>query len=216
MKILKFTLSLCLVIMTIYGCTQDENSTDFVDDIAAPTNISAAVTVTQDNTGLVTISPLGEGVVNYNILFGDGSNPSGTVQPGQSVNHIYEEGNYELTITAYGINGLSTTVTQPLVVSFQAPQNLMVTIENDPAISKRVNVTATADFAMFYEVTFGEPGNDDPVSANIGETASYTYQEAGTYTITVTAFSAAVETTSYSEDFDVTAILQPQIGRAHV
>lgn len=208
MKILKFTLSLCLVILTIYGCTQDDNSTDFVDDIVAPTSISAAVSVTQDNTGLVTISPLGEGVVNYNILFGDGSEPSGTIQPGQSINHIYEEGNYELTITAYGLNGLSTTVTQPLVVSFQAPQNLMVIIENDPAISKRVNVTATADFAMFYEVNFGEAGSE-PVSANIGETASFTYQEAGTYTITVTAFSAAVETTSYSEEFEVTAILQP-------
>ena len=208
MKILKYLLSAIIIIGSIIACSDDDSNFN-IDDIAAPVNISAAVRVTQDNTGLVTITPLGEGVVNYNILFGDGSEPTGTIQPGQSVNHIYAEGSYEITVTANGLNGLTTTITQPLVVSFEAPQNLVVTIENDATISKRVNVNATADFAMYFEVAFGEPGNDEPVSANIGETASYTYQEAGTYTITVTAFSAAIETTSYSEEFLVTAILQP-------
>ncbi len=208
MKILKYLLSTIIIIGSIIACSSDDDNFN-IDNIAAPTNVSAAVTVTQDNTGLVTIIPLGEGVVNFNILFGDDSEPSGAIQPGQRVNHIYEEGSYELTIIANGLNGLSTTITQPLVVSFQAPQNLVVTIENDAAISKRVNVTATADFALFYEVTFGEPGNDEPVTANIGDTASYTYQEAGTYIITVTAYSAAIENATYTEEFEVTAILQP-------
>src|SRR5690606_32890352 len=208
MKILKYFLTAIIIISSIIACTNDDS--DFnIDDIAAPANVSASVRVTQDNTGLVTISPLGEGVVSYDILFGDGSEPSGTIQPGQSVNHIYEEGSYEITVTATGLNGLTTSITQPIVVSFQAPENLVVTIENDATISKRVNVNAIADFAISYEVAFGEPGNDEPVTANIGETASYTYQEAGTYTITVTAFSAAIETTSYTEEFVVTAILQP-------
>jgi hypothetical protein len=208
MKILKYLLTAIIIISSIIACTNDDS--DFnIDDIAAPANVSASVRVTQDNTGLVTISPLGEGVVSYDILFGDGSEPSGTIQPGQSVNHIYEEGSYEITVTATGLNGLTTSITQPIVVSFQAPENLVVTIENDATISKRVNVNAIADFAISYEVAFGEPGNDEPVTANIGETASYTYQEAGTYTITVTAFSAAIETTSYTEEFVVTAILQP-------
>lgn len=60
-----------------------------------------------------------------------------------------------------------------------------------------------------FDVYFGEPGNDTPVSANIKETASYTYANAGTYTIRVVAKSAAIATTDYTTSFVVTAILQP-------
>ncbi|MDO9580980.1 MAG: hypothetical protein Q7J06_10525, partial [Bacteroidales bacterium] len=100
-------------------------------------------------------------------------------------------------------------MTHNLVVSFKAPQNLVVVIQNDLAVSKKVNVTATADFAMLFDVYFGEAGNDEPVSANNGATASYTYKEAGTYTIRVVSKSAAIQTTEYTEVFVVTAILQP-------
>ena len=44
---------------------------------------------------------------------------------------------------------------------------------------------------------------------HIGETASYKYAAAGTYTITVTAKGGAIETTSMSQDFEVTALMQP-------
>ena len=209
MKILKYTLGLSLIVLTLFGCTSDDDNTDFVNQIEAPTNVSASVRVTQDNTGLVTITPLAEGVTTFNIGFGDNSEPSGVILPGGSVDHVYEEGTYEATITANGLNGLSTTITQQIVVSFQAPEILEVIIENDPALSKTVNVTVTADYAMFYEVDFGEDDSIDPSSANIGETISYTYQEAGIYTITIEAMGAAIETTTYSEDFEVTAILQP-------
>jgi len=209
MKILKYTLGLSLIVLTLFGCTSDDDNTDFVNQIEAPTNVSASVRVTQDNTGLVTITPLAEGVTTFNIGFGDNSEPSGVILPGGSVDHVYEEGTYEATITANGLNGLSTTITQQIVVSFQAPEILEVIIENDPALSKTVNVTVTADYAMFYEVDFGEDDSIEPSSANIGETISYTYQEAGIYTITIEAMGAAIETTTYSEDFEVTAILQP-------
>ncbi|WP_262732951.1 PKD domain-containing protein [Gaetbulibacter sp. NE] len=209
MKILKYTLGLSLIVLTLFGCTSDDDNTDFVNQIEAPTNVSASVRVTQDNTGLVTITPLADGVTTFNIGFGDNSEPSGVILPGGSVDHVYEEGTYEATITANGLNGLSTTITQQIVVSFQAPEILEVIIENDPALSKTVNVTVTADYAMFYEVDFGEDDSTEPSSANIGETISYTYQEAGIYTITIEAMGAAIETTTYSEDFEVTAILQP-------
>ncbi|MBF8150245.1 hypothetical protein ITJ86_10070 [Winogradskyella sp. F6397] len=209
MKILKHTLRLCLLVMVFYGCTEDDASTSFVDEFKAPTNISANVVVTQDNTGLVTITPLGEGVSSFEINFGDGSEVSEGIEPGYGINHTYEEGTYEASIIGYGLNGASATALQTIDVSFQAPENLEVTIENDAALSKTVNVTATADSAIFYEVTFGEDDSADPISANIGETVSYTYQDVGTYTITVVAMGAAIETTSYTEEFEVTAILQP-------
>ncbi|WP_204345824.1 PKD domain-containing protein [Psychroserpens algicola] len=208
MKIVKYAFSLCLLALAIYGCSKDDDNSNFVDDIAAPTNVSANVVVTQDNTGLVTITPLGEGVTIFRIGFGDQSDPVDNIQPGNSVSHTYEEGTYEATVTATGLNGLTTTIVQQIVVSFQAPENLMVTIENDTAISRQVNVTASADFAISYEVDFGEVGSS-PIMANIDDTVSFQYEAAGTYTVTVTAFSAAIETTSYTEEFVVTEILQP-------
>jgi len=106
------------------------------------------------------------------------------------------------------LNDLTTTITQNVVVSFQAPENLVVTIENDAAVSKQVNVMATADFATSYEVDFGETGVE-PIAGNIDETISHIYQDPGTYTISVTAMSAAIATTVYTEEFEVTAIVQP-------
>lgn len=208
MKIVKYLFSICLVVLAVYSCTQDDDNNDFVDSIEAPTNISAKVDVTQDNTGLVIITPLGEGVTNYIIDFGDGTENPETVQPGSSINHIYAEGTYNATITANGLNGESTVITKEIIVSFQAPENLIVTIENDAAVSKQVNVTASADYALSYDVDFGQT-DTDPISSNIDETVSFVYDEAGIYTITITAYSAAIETLVYTEEFEVTAIEQP-------
>ncbi|KAA5827453.1 hypothetical protein FPF71_01010 [Algibacter amylolyticus] len=208
MKIIKNVFNLCLVALIAISCVEDDN-TDYVDAIAAPASVSATISVTQDNTGLVTITPLAEGAVSYNVSFGDGSEIEEGITPGNGVDHIYEEGTYEAIITAVGLNGLTTAATQNVVVSFKAPENLMVTIENDAAISKQVNVSATADFVTAFEVYFGEAGKTDPVVMNIDETISYQYEEAGTYTIKVVAMSAAIETVEYSEEFIVTAILQP-------
>ncbi|MDX1830424.1 MAG: hypothetical protein R3342_12860 [Lutibacter sp.] len=210
MKALKYFLSAFLIVAITISCIQDElGSTNFVSTATAPTNITALFNVTQDNTGTVTITPNGDGAISYDIYFGDGTTEPAKLNQGKSVTHVFAEGSYEVKIIAYGITGLKAEVTQPLVVSFKAPENLAVTIENDLAVSKQVNVTATADYGLTYDVYFGEPGNDTPVTGNIGETVSYVYQNAGTYTIRVVAKSAAIATTEYTEDFLVTAILQP-------
>lgn len=209
MKIIKKQLKFILLVLVVFGCTKEDDNTDFVNQIEPPTNIAVDVTVTQDNTGLVTLRPSGEGVTGYVIDFGDGSEVSDFINPGEDITHTYQEGVYDVVVTANGLTDETTSITQEVVVSFQAPQNLVVEITNDPALSKTVNVTANAEFATFFEVDFGEVSGADPVSANIGETISYTFEEAGVYTITVEALGAAIETTTYSEDFEVTAILQP-------
>jgi len=212
MKNLRLFLVSCLLI-AFMGCEDDDiRSTDFVDDAAAPSEVQLQFRTTQDNSGLVTITPTAVGATQFDILFGDGTGNSVSLDPGQSADNAYAEGTYTVTVTATGINGLITEAQQQLVVSFQAPQNLVVTIENDAATSKQVNVNATADFAMSYDVFFGEPGIDTPVSGNIGETVSYVYQNPGTYTITVVAMGAAIETTTYTEDFEVTEILAPVVA----
>ncbi|RED43171.1 hypothetical protein DFQ10_10683 [Winogradskyella eximia] len=208
MKTVKYIFSLCLIALLINSCVTDDDNTDFLNSAAAPTNVLATFTVTQDNTGLVTITPTADGATAFKVFYGDGTIEAASVAQGQNTTHIYDEGTYSVKVVAFGLTGLETEITQELVVSFNPPENLMVTIENDAAISKQVNVTATADYAMFYEVDFGD--GSEVLQTNIGEVTSYTYENAGLYTITVTAMGAAIETTTYTEvDFEVTEIVQP-------
>src|SRR6187402_2527911 len=179
MRKIHFIISLFVLAIAI-GCTDDNSSVD-LDAIAAPTNISALTTVTQDNTGKVTFLPKGEGVTQYEIYFGDGTSGSAILSPGETVSHVYKEGVYQAKIIGKTLNGKSTEVMQEVVVSFKAPENLEVVITNDLSVSKKVTVTATADFALFYDVYFGEAGKPDPVSANNGASVSYVYQAAGVY-----------------------------------
>lgn len=208
MKQLKNILYLCLVTLMVFTCAEDDDNADFINTAKAPSNVEVSFDVTQDNTGLVTIMPTAEGAVSFEVVFGDASENE-QLPNGEFAEHIYAEGTYNVSVIAKGVTGLTAEISQQLVVSFTAPQNLEVTIENDLAVSKQVNVTATAEYAITYDVYFGEAGNDESVSGNIGETVSYVYQEAGTYTITVVAMGAAIETTTYTQEFEVTEILQP-------
>lgn len=208
MKTIKYIFGLSLFLLAFLGCEEDDNF-DYLNTVVAPTNVSALFQVTQDNSGLVKIIPNSEGAVTYNINFGDNSDLA-IVKQGEAIEHIYAEGNYVVSIEAIGLTGLKSVSTQDLVVSFIAPQNLVVTIENDGVKSNTVNVTASADYAVSFEVDFGEDGVDSVVTSNIDEVATYTYQAPGFYTITVTVMSAAIETVQYIEtDFEVTEVLQP-------
>lgn len=209
MKNIKHIIILSLLTLCYLACVSDDDNANFVDSAQAPSNIGLFFTVTQDNTGLVTITPSGEGATKYDIFFGDATPEPAIVNQGASVEHVYAEGTYLVKAIARGVTGLKTEFTKELVISFNAPQNLEVIIENDLAVSKQVNVTATADFAVTFDVYFGEPGIDNPVTGSIGSTVSYVYQNPGIYTITVEAMGAAIETTTYTVDFEVTEILQP-------
>lgn len=207
MKKIHFIIHL-FVLAALIGCASDDLDID-LDGIAAPANISALATVTQDNTGKVTFLPKGEGATQYKIDFGDGSPVSSLFNVGGTVSHIYQEGVYKSKIIAIGLNGKTTEVEKEVVVSFRAPENLVVVVTNDLSVSKKITVTATADFALFYDVYFGETGKPDPLSANNGEPVSYTYQQAGTYTIRVVSKSAAKQTTEYTAEVEAKLVLNP-------
>ena len=209
MKKIRYIFSLCLIALTVWTCADDENI-EFVSTATAPTNLAIQLDVTQDNTGLVTMLPTAEGAVSFDIIFGDDTIEPESVENGNNISHIYDEGTYTVSVTAYGVTGLSTSISQELVISFQAPTNLVVTVENDDAFSKQVNVTVSADFAINFEVYSGESGVLDPVTANIGDTAVLQYVDAGVYDITIIVLGAAIETITYiEENFEVTEILAP-------
>ena len=208
MKKLKYLLNVFLASVLIFACVEEiENNIDFVETIQAPTNVSAMISITQDNTGVVTITPTGEGVVSYTVDFGDGSDSSDSVNPGNSVVNTYPEGTYEAIITAVGLNGEVTETVVSVVVSYSAPENLLVTINNVPGNAFDITVSASADLAASFEVYFGDQGADEaPTPLQIGETLTYTYSNVGEYTVTVVALSGGAATTEYSE---VVTIVNP-------
>jgi len=201
-------------ILLLVACTENDlRDTSFADGIAAPTNVSAIYNITQDISGSVTITPNADGAVSYEVSFGDGTATPAIVSQGESAKHIYGEGTYDIKVVALNLNGVKTEVSQQLIVSFKAPQNLVVVIENDAAISKKVNITANADFATMFEFSSGETGVTQPVvSGNIGQTISYTYQNPGTYNVSVVAKGGAIQTTKFDISFTVTEILAPVVA----
>ena len=153
MKTIKF-ISILIVTLLFSSCVRDSDIFDIVESIDAPTNISADFFITQDNTGLVKITPNGEGVTQFEIYFEADNNEFATVGIGESVERTYSEGNYQVKIVGLSLNGNATEVLQPLVVSFLPPENLVATIENDPTNNFQINVSATADYATMFEVYF--------------------------------------------------------------
>ena len=212
MKTIKYLFSLCLMALTVWTCADDEKNVD-LNSATAPTELDIQFEITQDNSGLVTMTPLGEGAISFDIAFGDDTPDPVSIEIGDNVSHTYSEGTYTVLMTGYGVTGLTSEITKELVVSFQAPTNLEVTIENDAAVSKQVNVTVNADFAVNYEVFSGETGVVDPVVANIGDTAVLQYSDAGFYDITIVVMGGAIETTTYvEENFEVTSIEAPIVS----
>ncbi|HEX8270839.1 MAG TPA: PKD domain-containing protein [Flavobacterium sp.] len=197
MKNIKYLLSLFLL-TTMLGCSEDDKVDGILDGVEAPRNISALMTITQDNTGMVTIRPDSEGATSYEIQFGDGSE-SETIAPGEVATHAYAEGTYNVTIVATGLTGLQTTYSQPLTVSFVAPQNLTVDITPQPGNPFMINVSAEADLATYFQVWLGEDPSETPVQFNEGQTVSHTYTATGTYEVRVVAYSGGAATTEYTE-----------------
>jgi hypothetical protein len=209
MKKIRTIYKALIVLFLINACT-DERSLDFIESATAPENVSALYSIAQDNSGLVKITPTADGATSFDIYFGDTTEDPVNVENGTYLQHTYAEGIYEIKLLAYNLKGDITEATQELIVSFQAPKNLMVTLENDAAISKRVNISATAEYAASYDFYSGEDGVTQPVlTANNGDAISYQYADAGTYAVKVVAKGGAIETTEYTVDFEVTAILAP-------
>ena len=209
MKTIKYIFSCCLIALTIWACSDDEKNANYSLTADAPSELDLSFNVTQDNSGLVTITPTAVGAMLFDIDFGDGSD-SEEIENGSKSTHTYAEGVYTVALTAFGATGIEASITKELVVSFQPPVITLITIQNSESVSKQVDVYVEADNAATVEVHFGETADADPVVGNIGEVVSGVYENPGIYTITVEVKGAAIETVVYTEaDFEVTEIVAP-------
>jgi hypothetical protein len=209
MNLFKNIAILALVLVFALSCKKEEDQPN-LDDIKAPANVTAIFDIAQDNSGLVTIVPDAEGVTKYQVTFGDVENEvPAEYALNQKITHVYSEGEFNVGITAIGITGLKTAVVKPLNVTFKAPENLVVTIDQSTTNPREVSVSATADYATIIDIYFGELQAEEPAHALPGEAVSYTYGAPGDYTIRVVAKSGGAATTEYTETISVAAASDP-------
>ncbi len=209
MKILKNILSFILLIAVSTACVKDD-PTYSLDNIQAPSKLEIMFDVTQDNSGLVTVLPSAEGVTSYSVLFGDVENEMPTTfDLGEAITHVYSEGNYNVSVTAIGLTGLSAKAEQALTVSFKAPENLVVTLTPDQVNPSIIDVSATADMASIIDIYFGDIENETPVSILPGESTQHTYAEPGDYELKVIAKNSGAATTEYTEILSISAASDP-------
>lgn len=197
-----YKLILSFVAIAFFSCEDDDGLTNV--NVALPQDIEVDFKLTQDNSGLVTLTPTAEGASRFNIDYGDDSELAVDVMQGDKIDHIYEEGSYQVEVTAFNVKGQSSSATQELVVSFLPPENLEITIEKDPSDPLKISVSAEADNAAAFEVLFGdEATGEEPTPMMIDEVLEHSYQDVGTFTVTVTALSGGAATTSVSEDVEI-------------
>lgn len=187
------------VSLAVASCDMDDDQLVDLDNLSAPTNLGATFQITQDNTGLVTVIPTGEGATLFTVDFGDGSELSEEVRVGEKLQHVYEEGAYEVVVTGVNLAGETAQGTQPLTVSFRQPENLEVNITKDPQDNYTIVVGAEADYAAMFNVYFGDDENAEPTPLMPGEVVTHTYDAVGTYDVRVVALSGGAATTEVVE-----------------
>ena len=72
MKAFKYFLSLVFLLAVVLSCKKIVyDDVSLVTTGQAPAKLSVLFQITQDNSGLVTITPNGEGAVRYEVYYGD-------------------------------------------------------------------------------------------------------------------------------------------------
>jgi len=204
MKIIKPIISLLVLILIAGGCTKEKfDDLSLVSSAIAPDKLNALFDITQDNTGLVTITPNGEGGVTYDVYFGDATAKPVTVKAGKSVQHVYTEGLFNVKIVAHNITGKVTEATKALTVSFRKPENFEATVAVDPANNFKVNVSAKALYETVFKVYYGDVANEIPTSFTEGETVSHIYTAVGTFKVKVVALSGGAASAEFEKEITI-------------
>jgi len=184
----------------LVSCGGDDDDNP-MENLVAPSNVMANIDIAQDDTGTVTVTPTADGASSFEVLFGDEDNETPTnLSPGQTATNVYEEGMFTITVTAIGTDGQETQITNSITVAFTAPSNLMIDVVVSESNPFEVTVTPTADNATMFAILFGdEADGEDATTIMAGESATNVYEEAGEYTITVTAMGASATTVEATE-----------------
>ena len=204
MKKIKILYSLILTVLLAISCSIPDgidSDTSFVNS-ATSGNVAKIFDISTDNSGNVKITPTGEGVSSFNVIYGHGTGTasSAVVSPGSSTTHSYPEGTYTVTIEATDIAGNKKSSTYPLTVTYRAPENLVINT------SSEMKVKAKADYAKSFLVYYGDVANEVGTPMAIDqELPAHTYPATGgPFVLKVVALSGgAAKTESTKTLFDL-------------
>ena len=193
--------SLAVLLAGATGCDKKDGIDDdlsFVTSASAPTNSNRLFDITNDNSGVVRITPTGTGAASYTVNFGHGtgSGALATVMPGSSASHAYPEGTYTVSIVSTSSTGQTTTNTYPLTVTYRAPENIMIT---KTVVGNILKVKATALYAASYLVYFGDVANETGTPLATGAEVQHSYAAGGNYNIKVVALSGGAARSEKTE-----------------
>ncbi len=197
----------CTLLFTVFllGCKKESfDDTSFTSTDPNPNALGVMFDITQDNTGLVTITPNGTSAVSYDVYYGHGGTTPTKVEAGKRTTHTYPEGVFNVRVVAYNVTGKTAEVTKPLTVSFRAPENLVITVTKDATNNYKVNASATALYETNFKVFWGDVPNEVGELFLEGQTVSKIYAATGIYKVKITAYSGGAATKSDSVNISIT------------
>lgn len=194
MKNIKLIFSFVVLLTVAISCTVEGISDDTTVTGVSSGTISNVFDISNDNSGNVRITPNGDGVSSYKVLYGHGAGDaaSAVVVPGANTTHSYPEGAYTVTIIATDLLGIETTSTFPLQVTYRAPENVTI------STSGEMKVKAEALYAQSFLVYYGDVPNEVGTPMAVGqELPAHTYPATGgPFVLKVDALSGGAAKTS--------------------
>ena len=173
MKIIKQLSVLFLVINLFNACTKKETSYA-LQEISAPTAVSAEFNIAQDESGEVSVTPSAVGASAFEVYFGDVENETPTpLALGETAVHVYAEGEFTLRVVAVGLSGLTSELSRIVTISFAAPTDLETGISVSATNPLEITVTPTATNATVFDIYYGDVENEEPTTIMACEYAVY-------------------------------------------
>nr|WP_294905289.1 hypothetical protein [uncultured Lacibacter sp.] len=212
LTIKKLTAILCTAVLFAACIKKDgiDQDLSFLNS-ASSANASKIFDISNNNSGVVKITPLGEGVSSFTVNYGHGTGASASavVLPGYSTSHVYPEGTYTVVIVAKDLAGHEKSTSYPLQVTYRAPENVTITTSDE------MKVKATALYAKSFLVYYGDVANETGTPMAIDqELPPHTYPASGgPFTLRVVALSGGAATTTATKtlfgfpiDFETAAV----------
>jgi hypothetical protein len=189
MKKIIIIFSAAVVLVGAVSCNKNgiDDDLSFLST-ATTANNDKIFDISNDNSGNVKITPLGEGAASFVVNYGHGTGAgaSAVVMPGNSTTHSYPEGSYTVTIVSKSISGQESSATYPLQLTYRPPENIQVTLTQN---IHNLKVKATALYAASYLVYFGDVVNETGTPLATGAEVQHDYATAGNYNVKVVALS---------------------------
>ena len=210
MKQLKNVFVFLLAAVSFTACEEEEIVSYVLQDISAPTNVNAIFDIAQDESGEVSVTPTAVGASAFEVYFGDVDNETPTqVAAGETITHIYSEGEFLLRVVAVGPTGLTSELNRVITIAFTPPTNLEFDVEISQANPFEVSISPSADNATVFDIFWGDETDGVPTTIMAGSTATHIYAEVGEYTIRVIARSASATTLELTEMVSITGASDP-------